>query len=210
MVWRAHEVAEDVFGHWPKVPDVDADVDHPIANLPALVYVAVEQPGTVVDGPVGKIAILVVAVAPVREVAGQGGHAGHLELDDSLPDLVEPGGEVARRASFNALAVTGPAPVVVAGEEHLVSVQQRYERKRVIESAEGEVTEHDDLVVIVDGRVPALDEGSIHLIDIAERPVAVLDDVLMSEMKIGREKPRHDRPGSHFSSRRGCALHLLH
>jgi hypothetical protein len=45
----------------------------------------------------------------------------------------------------------GPAAIVVTGEEHLATVQQRRQRQRLSDASGGQVPEHDDLVVSAHG-----------------------------------------------------------
>ena len=70
--------------------------------------------------------------------------------------------------------MSGPAAIVVAGDEDLVAMQRRRDREGVGDLAECEVADDPDGVLCRNGLVPVLYEGVVHSIDVLERLVAVL------------------------------------
>jgi len=119
------------------------------------VDVSVEQPGAVVNRSVRDEAIVVVAVASVREMAET--DLGVTDADGRGPvtDFAESGIEVSLGPPGGAPAVPCPATVVVAREQDDAPTQRAGERERVSNRAECEVAEDPDGVVVGDDLVQA-------------------------------------------------------
>lgn len=54
-----------------------------------------------------------------------------------------------------------------------------------------EIAYEEDDVVVTDSPVPVLDENLVHFLDVVERAVTVVDDVVVVEMQIRDEIPGH-------------------
>jgi hypothetical protein len=55
----------------------------------------------------------------------------------------------------------------------------------------GDVAQHQHPVLGCHCLVPTLDDGLVHGVDVGERPVAILDDVDVAQVKIGGEPVLH-------------------
>ena len=142
------------------------------------------------------------AVTAVRKVARDDTDSPDDELDGPLPDLGESRVEIAIGGGVDALLVPVPTAVVVPGEQHLSAVEHTGDGKGLVDAPHREVAEHDHLVLRRHRAVPAFDERVVHLVGIAERPAAVLDDVAMAEVKIGGEIAGPWPQGSQLASGR--------
>ena len=140
----------------------------------------------------GDEPVVIMAVTAVRKVARDDTDSPDDELDGPLPDLGESRVEIAIGGGVDALLVPVPTAVVVPGEQHLSAVEHTRDGKGLVDAPHREVAEHDHLVLRRHRAVPAFDERVVHLVGIAERSAAVVDDVAMAEVKIGREVAGHD------------------
>ena len=150
-----------------------------------------QEPRTRIRRPVGHMSIVIMAVAPVGKVTGDNRHTANVKIDRPLPDLVESCGEIAIGRGLDPLLVTVPATVVVSCEQHLPAVEHTHERKGLVDTSHRKVAEHYHFVVPRDRDVPTLDERFVHLLGVTEGSAAVVDDVGMAEVQIGREVASH-------------------
>ena len=158
---------------------------------PLFVDVAVHQPAAIVDRACVWVSILILAVAAVREVAGDDVVAADVQLDAALMDLLEAGFVVAIDPFRCACAVAVPAAVVVASEQQFVPGEIAHQLQRVGDAAHCHVAQYPHRVVGLHQRVPPFDQRPVHVIDIAERSTGVLDDVGVTEVEVGGEPRRH-------------------
>lgn len=89
------------------------------------------------------------------------------------------------------LPVSVPAAVVVAWVEDLVPGETTDERHRFLPATHRNVTEDVDAVARADEGVPVCNEHGVHLSDAVERPAAVLDDAVVTEVVVGGEVDGH-------------------
>lgn len=100
-----------------------------------------------------------------------------------------------------------PATIVVARNQDLVAGQRINQGQRSGDASESDITEHPHGVAFTNGGIPVVDQPTVHVIDINERALAVLDDVGMTEMKIGGKPRGHrDKRGTLQSDLRGVCL----
>ena len=170
------------FADWRVAACIDADVDHAVFLRPLVVHVAVNEPRTVINRAMFHEAVVVVAVASVREVAEHGVDVADSQRCRSLHDLGEPSLQVPVDPWFAAFAVTEPAAIVIACDEDLAATQLGGQRERFGDLAEREIAEHPDCVGRPDDRIPVVDQPTVHMIDVSERAAAVFDDVVMAEV----------------------------
>ena len=171
--------------------------------------VTVQEPGARVGRAVGNVPIVVLAVAAVREVAGEDPRTTDGEIDRALPDLVESCGEATVGRGLGARLVSEPATVVVPGEQHLPAVEHTSDRKGLVGAAHREVAENDHLVRRRHRGVPAFDERGVHLLRVKEGSAAVVDDVAMAEVEIGCEVASHDHRIAPTAPAQGSRLNVL-
>jgi hypothetical protein len=155
-------------------------------------YVPVEQPATTIDGSLLDVAIVVVAVAAIGEVARNRGAGTDVDFDAAVMDLEEARLEVPLFPALGPASVAVPASVVVAGQEELAAAEFADERQRLGDPTHGNVAEHPHVIAVRDDLVPSLDERAVHRLDIGEWSSAVPDDVRVAEVEIGGEPRRHD------------------
>jgi len=152
---------------------------------------AVQQPTPVIHRTGLGVAVVVVAVAHIGEVAGQHLSASHLKGGRAVMQRREAGVEVAGLPFDGLGAVARPAAIVVAAHQVFGAVQVTHERQRVGDLAERHVAQHPHRVVGCHHIVPAGDEGVVHLLGVGERTAAVLDDVAVPEVQITAEPRGH-------------------
>ena len=192
------------------VPDVAADVDLVAVDPPLRVDVAVQQQPAVVDRAVGGEALVVVAVALVREVARPGaGVAAERSSSTTSGRIVgEPGVDVAARPTPLADDRRGRASSGRGCRARAAWCRRAWPIERAasasmrpIATSPSTHTSSSSATVVV----PPLDEAAIHRVDVGPRPVAVADDVGVPEVEVGREPARHVAPisTSHGGSRVG-------
>jgi len=80
--------------------------------------------------------------------------------------------------------VSVPASVVIPRVDDLVPDELAEERHRLLLLTHDDVAEDVDGVVWADDGVPVRDEHGVHLADAVERPGAVPDDVLVTEVLV--------------------------
>ena len=108
-------------------PRVDADIDHPATLTPTFVNVTVKEPRSLINGALLDEPVMIMAVALIREVAREDSMVADSDLGLTLVDLREAGCEVSLCPTLRSLPMPRPAPVVVAGEQQLASVEDRHE-----------------------------------------------------------------------------------
>jgi conjugative relaxase-like TrwC/TraI family protein len=186
-----HQPGDHFLGDRREVPDIHADVDHASLLAPLLVDVPVEQPHPLVDRPELGVAFDLAAIALVREVADEDLPVADGHRKRPLTNLVEPGVEVLLLQAQGPLPVSVPASVVVPRVQDLVPSELADKRHRLLPPTHCDVTEDVDGVVRADDGVPVRDEHGVHLADAVERPVAVTDDVLVTEVLVCGEVGGH-------------------
>jgi hypothetical protein len=155
-------------------------------------YVTVEQPAAVVRRSVRAEALPILAVTPVGKVTRQHGRAPEIDGALTLVNLCEAGVEIPIRPTFDPSAVASPTAIVVPGEQELPPSEFCNQRKGLLDLAHGEVAQDPHVVALGDDSVPPIDESAIHRAGVGERPAGIPDDVLVAEMKVGREPDTHD------------------
>ena len=150
-----------------------------------------EQPHALVDRLERGVTLGLAAVALVREVADEDFPVADGHRKRPLENLVEPGVEVLLLQAERSLSVAVPAAVVVPWVQDLVPGQLADERHRLLPPTHGDVAEDVDGVEWPDDGVPVRDEHGVHLADAVERPVAIPDDVLVTEVLVGGEVGGH-------------------
>lgn len=83
--------------------------------------------------------------------------------------------------------------VMVPSDQMLLSLQTLKGQFRLLRPHESEISNDINFVSIRDGIIPIIDKPLVHLLSSLERAIAVFDDVLVAEVKIGSEKnfPAH-------------------
>jgi hypothetical protein len=173
------------------VPRIDAHVDHAASLTPTFVNVTVEQPFARVGRSLLDVSIVIVAVAAVREVAGKKRTAADWHAFLSLMYLGETGLEVALGPSVGATAMTGPATVVIAGDEMLATMQRSDQREHLVDTTEGNITEHPHGVVGLYVGIPSVGQSRVHFVNIDKRPTGIANDIGVTEVEIRSEPRRH-------------------
>jgi len=135
----------------------------------------------------------------VREVADEDLPVADGHGKRPLANFVEPGVEVLLLQAEGSLPVSVPASVVVPRVEDLVPGETTDERHRLLPPTHGDVAEDVDGVVRADDGVPVRDEHGVHLADAVERPAAVPDDVLVTEVLVCGEIGGHSRLATYRS-----------
>ena len=146
-----------------------------------VVDVAVEQPPSVVAGPVFDVAGFGSGVAPIWEVV----ESYHRAVVEGECGFVLDGGEqldVEGSCGAADLSVSAPYAVVVACDEVFCAVAFGYARQGQDDFAEGDVSENPHFVAGVDVLIPSCDEVVVHFFGGAVGALAVADDVVVAEV----------------------------
>lgn len=188
-----YQLYNHFLGYRREVPHVDPHVHHVPLLAPPLVDVPMEQPLAFVKRSEAGKALGLTAVALVRKVAGEDLLVAEDHRARSLADLLEPDVEVLLLQAKRSFPMAVPAAIVVPRVEDLVPGESADEWHGLLPLTHGDVTEDVDSVFGVDHSVPIRDERFVHLVDAVEGPVAVPDDVLMTEVQVSCEIGGHRR-----------------
>jgi hypothetical protein len=87
--------------------------------------------------------------------------------------------------------MTGPATVVIAGDEMLATMQRSDQREHLVDTTERNITEHPHGVVGPHVGVPSIGQCRVHFVNIDKRPTGIANDIGVTEVEIRSEPRRH-------------------
>jgi hypothetical protein len=173
---------------WLEIPHLDADIDLPCRDLPPVVYVAVNQPATVINRTLIEVSLIGIGFISVRQVIEQHRSPGDLK-PQRLFNRLKTSIEIVSMPSIGGIFLL-PALVVIARYQNLRAIQTLYE-KRNQSNIRREIANIIDQVIWLYDSVPSSFHANIHLVRVAKWPVAILDYVRMPEVVVRREPNFH-------------------